>query len=207
MEKIPNSVDPWEAEVKNSVYLLEEIPERFLHRFPVIRKVSKTGVVLYCEAVYAESDELRREKVPGFVHDPPGMIYHFLVARDSSGKILGTYVGVFVDEGSRMKITPMIRVLHKNQGLSTPIGEVFEQTLQEMANLRRLPIVFDLHNANLQKLEQYKAGDRIDPIKLKEMEQEQVRWQKLYGPGGKFKFDGEEKIFYPTKDDEWSVAS
>jgi len=62
---------------------------------------------------------------------------------------------------------------------------------------KRIPLLWQVTNMNLDKLEAYKMKG-ADSEKLQRLEEEQKRWLILYGPGGKFGFNQKwQRIFNP----------
>lgn len=101
-----------------------------------------------------------------------------------------------------------IEVGLKAKGLAVPTDLIFIQVLQCISDSEQKKIVWELHNANAEDLDQlismFKAkGIDVQDIRMIpeviELEEEQVRWQAVYGQGGKLGINKMRKVFTPMK--------
>ncbi|MBP7133812.1 hypothetical protein KBA73_01215, partial [Patescibacteria group bacterium] len=99
----------------------------------------------------------------------------------------------------RILVKSSIKIFEKGKGFAWPVEQAFQQLLQHYADEKGIPFVWRIENDNLIQLEQYREDPNRDPLILAQKEEEQLRWQALYGEGGKIGIRGGRKVFLPKQ--------
>ncbi len=195
--------------IKKSLDRLNSFPREQMHFGPTYKINSRLGE-LSVNVIFSPTNEWQTE--------------YYILAKDKDGKIVGKRTGSIFDEDKKLDdkhkralfIKGKIEVERKGAGLAIPIELVFIDVLQSLANAEKRPVVWEIENENLQKLEEARAeiAQKIisgtvtneDQTNLKNLEEEQLRWQALYGPNGKIGMDirpvGFDKKKFLPKDSE-----
>lgn len=194
----PPVPEQWHEEILEDVERIKAIPEPILKRGAIFETQTKMGKVLQCETYEIDLDEARKAENQGMRGLNVGNQRLYLIAKDSSDHVVGTRVTTLFQLGNKIEARSIIKVINKGGGYATPVDEAFQQQLQDIANRHQMPVVWCVTNQNLERLEEYRAGQSINKQVLRNMEQEQERWQALYGDGGKFGIVKGKKTFVPT---------
>ncbi len=190
--------DTWKQSVLRDVERVQQIPEQFFQRGPVVKIIDAKGRPIQCESFLLDLHAAAEAGIEDLIDDPTsGDERAFLIARDASGNILGTRITKLYVSTSRILAYSEIKVVEKGKGYAAPIEEGFQQQLQRIANTKHVPVAWKITNENLAVLEHYKQSFQPDPRILKQMELEQQRWLALYGPSGKLGITNNEKVFTP----------
>lgn len=142
-----------------------------------------------------------------------------LIAKDITNKIVGLRLSNLkhISENScNLEASGEIITKIRKRGFSTAIDRVFEKVLSIIANEQKqslfgsnFDIKWKVENANLRRLNDGIRDNKFNEEELKTKEQEQKRWQSIYGENGKFGFKKESdkednhiysKIIKPTLD-------
>jgi hypothetical protein len=171
----PPEQEEWKREVVEDVERIMRIPESILRSGPVYEVQTKLGETLKCET--------------------------FELNLEAANHIVGTrFTSLFISKlfPGQIRASSIIRVVKKGEGYASPIEEAFQRQLQAFADKVGKPIVWEISNDNLDKLKDYQSGTDVDEDVLQKMEQEQERWQTLYGKGGKLGIEKGKKTFTPS---------
>ena len=123
---------------------------------------------------------------------------YYLVAQDINGQIVGdrtTLASQFDINGDKYASAEgMTATGKRGAGIVTVIETVHQDILQREATRLNQRVVWYISNANNEVLADFKDNYKINPsddlaLEIKNKEEEQVAWQKVYGVGGKMGFD------------------
>ncbi|PJE77146.1 hypothetical protein COV05_00860 [Candidatus Uhrbacteria bacterium CG10_big_fil_rev_8_21_14_0_10_48_16] len=194
----PPVPEQWREEILEDVERIKTIPEPVLKRGPIYETRTKMGKVLQCETYEIDLEEARKAENEGIPGLNIGNQRLYLIAKDSSDHVVGIRTTSLFHLQNKIDARSIIKVIHKGGGYATPIDEAFQQQLQDIANRHQMPVVWYVTNQNLERLEEYRTERSVNKQILRNMEQEQERWQALYGDGGKFGIVKGKKTFTPT---------
>lgn len=194
----------WRENVLQDLEVLTALPDEYVHKGPVFEVETKSGMKLTCENYILNLQEcmdagLGHLVINAFI----GGERAYLVVKNESGRVVGTRISSLFHEDRIMRgkegvlVKSKIKMIEKGQGLAWPVEHAFQQFLQFYADRKQLPVMWKIENQNLEKLEEYREKEDADPVLLDSMEEEQRRWQALYGPGGKLGVIDGKKVFQP----------
>jgi hypothetical protein len=109
---------------------------------------------------------------------------YYLVCSDSQGVTLGYRAMELKPRNGFIQATGKIRVDNKGQGYAVPIEIASMDILNRESTRIRLPIDWMISNANLEVLDSLRRKTIFTDEKILEKEQEQERWQAVYGSLG-----------------------
>ena len=143
-----------------------------------------------------------------------------LIAKDLTNKIIGfrfSDLKSISEDNCSLEASGEIITKIRGGGFSTAIDRVFEKVLTIVANEQKqslfgsnFNIKWKVENANLRRIKEDIKNKKYNEQELKTKEEEQIRWQSVYGENGKLGFKKEEcgenndlysKIIKPTIDD------
>jgi len=127
-----------------------------------------------------------------------------LIATDlADGRLVGLRLsdikkdGFYVNENgeyiNQEKVTGEILTRDRGEGIAPALDSAFLKVITQLANYYKQEypgnnqLNWVVENANLKRLEEKKAAGLSEP-ELKKLEEEQARWQSVYGENGKFDF-------------------
>jgi hypothetical protein len=197
----PPEQEEWKREVVEDVERIMRIPESILRSGPVYEVQTKLGETLKCETFELNLEEAIAAGIQEIKNPHIGHERLYLVAKDAANHIVGTrFTSLFISKlfPGQIRASSIIRVVKKGEGYASPIEEAFQRQLQAFADKVGKPIVWEISNDNLDKLKDYQSGTDVDEDVLQKMEQEQERWQTLYGKGGKLGIEKGKKTFTPS---------
>ncbi len=184
--------------------VLSALPEEYVHKGPTFDVETKDGVKLKCENYILNLEQCTDAGLAHLVQNAfVGGERAYLVAKDESGRVVGTRVSSLFHERriARGKegilVKSKIKIVEKGQGLAWPVEQSFQLFLQFYADTKKMPVIWKIENQNLEKLEEYREKIDVDPEVIRSMEEEQRRWQALYGEGGKLGVMNGKKVFQP----------
>lgn len=196
----------WEDKVLGELEVLTVLPKRYVHIGPVFEVKAKEGMTLRGENYLVDLQECIDAGVDYLLTNAfIGGERAYLIAKDESGRIVGTIVSSLSHESRMIRgrdgifVTSEIKIIDKGRGLAWPVEQAFQAFLQFCADRENLPVLWSVENQNLAKLEEYRQTGEVDLARLASMEEEQRRWQALYGPNGKLGVIDGRKIFEPRK--------
>lgn len=196
----------WKEEILKDLNCLTQLPEQLVRRDPIIEVPTKTGSILRCETYRINLNECIKAGFEDILVSPRvGGERAFLVARDENNTIVGTRIASLLFEQipfkgkGRILVKSSIKIFEKGKGFAWPVEQAFQQLLQHYADEKGIPFVWRIENDNLIQLEQYREDPNRDPLILVQKEEEQLRWQALYGEGGKIGIRGGRKVFLPKQ--------
>ncbi len=196
----------WKEEILKDLNCLTQLPEQLVRRDPIIEVPTKTGSILRCETYRINLNECIKAGFEDILVSPRvGGERAFLVARDENNTIVGTRIASLLFEQipfkgkGRILVKSSIKIFEKGKGFAWPVEQAFQQLLQHYADEKGIPFVWRIENDNLIQLEQYREDPNRDPLILAQKEEEQLRWQALYGEGGKIGIRGGRKVFLPKQ--------
>lgn len=184
----PPTPDEWKEEILRDVEELEFVPLEFVHEGPTYKMSTKTGHVFQGETKIVDQTAFLisihgAAAVAKFTKHKRG----FLIAKNELGDVVGTQtVEIRFNDTERINVSSYVRVLEKNKGLGSALGETFIQFLQYIADHEQKIVRWRPSNINGDHLREYEARPDADPEKLREMREEQERWVHLFDDGGKF---------------------
>lgn len=135
-----------------------------------------------------------------------------LIATDlADGRLVGLRLsdikkdGFYVNENgeyvNQEKVTGEILTRDRGEGIAPALDSAFLKVITQLANYYKQEypgnnqLNWVVENANLKRLEEKKAAGLSEP-ELKKLEEEQARWQSVYGENGKFDFKKTDKNTY-----------
>lgn len=177
---------------------LVDVPAEFWHDFKKYEVKTKSGEILKCESRYFFTDFRNNETEFHESRELKTSIFCYLVARNVAGEIVGMRIVPLFQNDRSMDAFSKIIVRDKGKGYGSALDEVYVQLLQDFADEYDKNVVWNISNENLDKLNTYKAEDKADPTKVSMLEEEQKRWQSLYGDGGKFGIVKGKRVFRPS---------
>lgn len=131
---------------------------------------------------------------------PPGEgLRHYLVEKNEAGQIIGIHVTTITRHANELRAISYIEVKDHGKGLASPLEETFFEEMQALAKKENKPVVWETENKNLKILEAHRKAKDLAPEALAALEGEQVRWQHLYGEGGKYGVHDGKIVFSPAK--------
>jgi hypothetical protein len=196
----------WREAVLQELKTLVDLPREYVHMGPVYEVETRTGMKLTGETYLLDLKECTDAGLAHLVKNAfIGGIRGYLVVKDAAGRVVGTRISSLCRERRVMPgragvlVRSRIQIIDKGQGLAWPVEQAFQLFLQDYADFQGLPVVWKVENQNLDALEAYREQPDVDPVQLALLEKEQVRWQTLYGPGGKIGVVDGKKVFEPRK--------
>lgn len=199
----PNELG-WRESVLQDLDALTRLPAEYVHKGPVFEVEAKAGKRLTCENYLLDLEECVNAGLGHLVENAfIGGERAYLVAKDEAGNVIGTRISSLFHEKRIMRgkegvlAKSKIKIVEKGQGLAWPVERAFLQFLQFYADSKRLPVVWKIENQNLERLEEYRAKEDANPAQLQSMEEEQKRWQVLYGNGGRLGITDGKKVVEP----------
>lgn len=160
-----------------------------LHREASVSIETKKGEKLNCEIVYWSAS--------GYEDCSSGDFTHIVIVRNSKGEAIGTRISKLYDTDEGMVVNSLIELRDKGRGYAMPIETVFMNSLQQFSDKLNKKVIWKIVNGNRDAFIKYKWSDDPDPKFLAALEEEQKRWQTLYGEGGKLGVVKGKKVFSP----------
>ena len=193
----------WEEYSLNILRLLSEVPAEYMHQGPTFFVVTKDGRRITCETCYYNFKH-RRSPLDCVAVESGGVgMKHVLIAKTDDGEIVGMRCSTIFDvKGpyNRFDVRSKIIVKYRGCGLASAVESAFSQALQWFADIFSQDVVEYASNENLRNLTDFRDGvsDGVeDPSLIPYLEQEQERWQALYGDGGGLGFQKGKRVFRP----------
>lgn len=185
---------------------IADVPERILFDGPTVEVTALRGQKLTAKSQFYPArfsyDEGNFEPLPASSSSKDGYFLYMTVVNDSGEEIGLRVAKISCPQGPfGWKVQTKVIIKDRGKGYAKPVDSAFTSTLQWLADSFQSPVTWEIFNENLANLESYRAGDFIDPGKLRALELEQERWQALYGEGGYFGIKNGRKVFTPVSRD------
>ncbi len=191
--------ESWQKEIIADVERIRQLPESILKKDEVYEVETKSGETLTCETYEVDLAEADRLGIEGIKNPTVGNERLYLIAVNPTGEVAGTRFTTLFFLGDKIEATSSIRVMQKGKGYASPIDDAFQRQLQAVADKKKETVVWRVTNENLERLEEYRQTEGANSQVMEEMEEEQKRWQALYGPDNKLGIDKGRKIFTPRE--------
>lgn len=184
----------WDASLQRSLEKLKHVPAALLFDGSISEVLNKKGekISLASKYYYFRGKDIQPCEPPG-----EGM-RHYLLARDEKNEIVGTRISSIFRERNRLVARSKIMVKDRGQGMASVVEESFITALQHLANSEQQKVVWEVYNENADTLERQEKMDVLDDETLRQLREEQKRWQHLYGEGGKYKIHKGKRVFEPS---------
>jgi len=165
-----------------------------------------------------QGDLLRIHTLSIETKDPNDILHrqrvsYYLIALSETGEIVGHRYGSFPKDSLVLRLArgeknseifkSVIATAQRKKGLAIPIDLVHMDYLQRQADVQGVEITWRIDNANKRTLERIREIYGETPTEeesahLQELEQEQQRWQRVWGENGLLGIQNGEKTFYPA---------
>lgn len=131
---------------------------------------------------------------PQPVFKPPTIPTYLFIAQNLQGNILGHREICIRDRGEDLETFGEINTATPGEGVAKPLELATLDFLQRIATQKGESILWSVENLNLKNLQEIKRtmgkpDEAQNRELLEKLNQEQIRWQALYGPRGKLGFD------------------
>ncbi|MFA6528043.1 MAG: hypothetical protein WCT46_00710 [Candidatus Gracilibacteria bacterium] len=195
----------WEQYVDDVITPLADVPAECMHQGPTFMAPMRDGGQLICETCYYNFNYGNTFlDVEPVVSGGVG-VRHVLMAKNQNGEMVGirrstiSYVEGAYD---RFEVGSKVIVKYRGRGLASAVENAFSQVLQWWADTFKKDVVERASNENLSNL--YEARIAVnegygDPSFVTHLEEEQRRWQTLYGDSGKMGFEKGKRVFKPKE--------
>jgi hypothetical protein len=186
--------DQWQDSIEGSLKILGKVPPELLCNGPTYEQTSKKGEKINLTTQYYYFKGAAFEPCP-----PPGDgIRCYLMAKDEDGAIVGSRISSIFRTKDSLSVRSRITVKERGQGMASLIEDAFVGSLQQLANSENRKVVWEVSNENVEHLQQHREQNDLDPAIMAQLEEEQERWQYLYGEGGKYQIHNGKRIFVPS---------
>jgi hypothetical protein len=224
-EEITNLQEETQAEIEKSLDQGKETPENFIKAARVLleslraqEKEAEAGYVFSYDSITEKTSQGKEIKVDtlswisddGFATDNKRRVV--LVATNPvDGKVVGLRLSDIRPDGltqdkekgyvNKEKVSGEILTRLRGEGIAPALDNAFVKVITKIANYYKQEFSgehqFDwsVENANLKRLNR-KKEEGLSGDELKELENEQKRWQSVYGEAGRFGFKKTDEYNY-----------
>ncbi len=193
MPELPNTYAELQAEwfhnVAGKLHALKELSgTEYLTFGPQYRTTTRRGLPLHI-STFIYPDQSQRKYSWG--KDDPSLMVD-AVAQSLNGTIEGFRIGVIY--GKRDKhMTGQINMRQRNMGFATPLELAFMDVVNRLTP-QVGTITQSVDDQNFHNFQYYAKVLSPDDAMFQELEDERLRWERLYGPNGLLGFDEKGKL-------------
>ncbi len=183
----------WQESIQKSLDNLGKVLPELISCGPTYKKNSKKGEEINLATQYYYFKGVNFEPC-----SPPGDgIRYYLIARDKNGVVVGSRISSIFRTRDRLCVRSRIEVKDRGQGMASLVEDSFIDSLQQLADLENKKVIWEVTNKNLEQLQRHQGQNDLDPAVVTRLEEEQKRWQYLYGEGGKYNIHDGRRVFTP----------